>query len=73
MMDDELDFSGFAPFVKDIHISAAASMLTAKGEILSGHIVKLDFGEGGNLILSASDEVLQKLFFLLLKVFSHGV
>lgn len=69
-MDDKVDFSGFAPFIKDINVSTPASMITSSGELLDGHIVKIDFGDA-NLILSATDEVLQKLFFLLLKIFSH--
>lgn len=69
-MSDELDFSGFAPFVKDIKISDAAQMITSSGKILDGHIIQIDFGDA-KMIFSASDEVLQKLFFLLLKVFSH--
>lgn len=69
-MFDELEFSGFAPFIKDITISQSAQMITSNGKILDGHIVQLDFGDA-QMIFSASDEVLQKLFFLLLKVFSH--
>ncbi len=70
MRDDKIDFSGFAPFIKDINVSVPASMITSTGELLDGHIVKIDFGDA-NLVLSATDEVLQKLFFLLLKIFSH--
>lgn len=70
MRDDKVDFSGFAPFIKDINVSEPASMITSTGELLDGHIVKIDFGDA-SLILSATDEVLQKLFFLLLKIFSH--
>lgn len=70
MRDDELDFSGFAPFIKDITVSRAASMITTSGELLEGHVVKIDFGDA-SLILSASEDVLQKLFFLLLRIFSH--
>lgn len=70
MDDSVVDFSGFAPFIKDIKVSVPASMITSSGELLDGHIVEISFGDA-TMIFSASEEVLQKLFFLLLKIFSN--
>ncbi len=64
----DFDFSGFMPAVKNIEITPPTSMITTEGGLISGHIFKVTFGDGSETVFSASDDQLQRLFFLILKV-----
>lgn len=64
----DFEFSGFMPAVKNIEITPPTSMITTEGGLVSGHIVKLTFGDDSEVVFSASDEQLKKLFFIILKV-----
>jgi hypothetical protein len=64
----EFDFAGFMPAVKNIEITPSTSMITTEGGLINGHIFKITFGDGSQSLFSVSDEQLQKLFFLILKV-----
>lgn len=65
---EEFDFSGFMPALKNIEITPPTSMITTEGGLLSGHVIKITFGNEEELVFSASEEQLQKIFFLILKV-----
>lgn len=64
----DFDFSGFMPAVKNIEITPPTSMITTEGGLISGHVLKVTFGDDSEIVFSASDDQLQKLFFLILKV-----
>lgn len=67
----EFDFSGFMPAVKNIEITPPTSMITTDGGLINGHILKITFGDDTEVVFSASDDQLQKLFFLILKVINN--
>jgi hypothetical protein len=64
----DFDFSGFMPAVKNIEITPPTSMITTEGGLISGHILKVTFGDDSEVVFSASDDQLKNLFFLILKV-----
>lgn len=67
---EDFDFSGFTPALKNIEITPARSMITAEGGLISSHLVKLVIGSDEEIIISVSEENLQKMFFLILRIVS---
>lgn len=65
---EEFDFSGFMPALKNIEITPPTSMITTEGGLLNGHVIKVTFGNEEEIVFSASEEQLQKMFFLILKI-----
>lgn len=45
-------------------------MITAEGGLISSHLVKLVIGSDEEIIISVSEENLQKMFFLILRIVS---
>ena len=62
-----MTFAGFMPAIKNIEITPPTSMITTDGGLISGHVLKLTFANNQEIIFSATEEQLQKLFFLILK------
>jgi len=64
----EFNFSGFMPALKNIEITPPTSMITTEGGLINGHMIKVTFGDGSEIVFSATDDQLQKMFFLILKI-----
>ena len=64
-------FSGFMPAMKNIEITNQTSMITTDGSIINGHIIKIILGDNQEIILSTTEDQLQKLFFLILKILNN--
>jgi len=69
MLQDD-SFDGFMPSLHNIQISSSTSMITTEGNVMQGHTVKLSLGDGSEVVFSCSEEVLQRIFFLILKTLS---
>lgn len=67
----EFNFSGFMPALKNVEITPPTSMITTEGGLITGHIVKITFGDDSEIVFSATDEHLQKVFFLILKILNN--
>jgi hypothetical protein len=64
-------FSGFMPAMKNIEITNQTSMITTDGSLIKGHIIKIILGDNQEIILSTTEDQLQKLFFLILKILNN--
>jgi hypothetical protein len=64
-------FSGFMPAMKNIEITNQTSMITTDGSLINGHIIKITLGDNQEIILSTTEDQLQKLFFLILKILNN--
>ena len=64
-------FSGFMPAMKNIEITNQTSMITTDGSLVNGHIIKITLGDNQEIILSTTEDQLQKLFFLILKILNN--
>lgn len=64
---NNFEFSGFMPAIKNIEIGESTSMITTEGGLIDGHIIKLTLGSGEEIYYSADKNLLQMLFFLILK------
>ena len=69
-MSNDNSFDGFMPSLHNIQISSSTSMITTEGNVMQGHTVKLSLGDGSEVVFSCTEEVLQRLFFLILKTLS---
>ncbi len=72
-MEELSDFSGFTPALKSIEITPSRSMISGEGDLVISHLVKLVLGTGEELIFSVSEENLQKMFFLILRIVAGKV
>jgi hypothetical protein len=68
---DDTDFSGFAPFVNEMRITPAMSLLTSSGGLVKGHIMQVKLSDDQEIIASISEDTLKELFFLVLRIVSH--
>jgi hypothetical protein len=64
-------FSGFMPAMKNIEITNQTSMITTDGSLIKGHIINIILGDNQEIILSTTEDQLQKLFFLILKILNN--
>jgi len=64
-------FSGFMPSIKNIEITNQTSMISSNGDLVLGHIVKITLGDEQEMFFSVTEDQLQKLYFLILKILSN--
>ena len=64
----DFDFSGFTPALKSIDITPTRNMITAEGQLIISHLVKIVLGTGEEIIFSVSEDKLQKMFFQILRI-----
>jgi len=69
-MTDASGFDGFMPSLHNMEISPSTSMITTDGDVIDGHTVKISLGDGSEVFFSCTEDVLQKIFFLILKTLS---
>jgi len=63
-------FDGFMPSLHNLEISPPTSMITTDGDVIDGHTIKLTLGDNSEVFFSCTQDQLQRLFFLILKVSS---
>lgn len=64
------DIAGFMPSMESIQVSDRNTMITTDGDLINGYSVRLRLHDGSDIIFSMTEEELQKLFFVILKVLS---
>jgi hypothetical protein len=63
-------FDGFMPSLHNLEISPPTSMITTDGDVIDGYTVKLTLGDGSEVFFSCTEDILQRIFFLILKTLS---